>query len=396
MSSAAFETVVIGWQVGVPSGWGTYGLNLAVQLSEKGIGVGLPFLAQTLNVTSGQNALLAEALKAHSKYAGLSVTEQHVPSAFLRALGDGLDFPPFLDDWSGRPDIGVVFFESAQVPAENLRRAQTLDAVITGSTWNAEVLQAAGLSNVFNCPQGIDPLLFKPGPRSETYGDRFTIFSGGKLEYRKGQDLVVAAFKQFHARHPEALLVTAWHNPWPEAAESLSSSPHVVSVPGVDAAGQLDVTAWLKAEGVPDGAFVDLGALVNGDTPSLLWDMDLAVFPNRCEGGTNLVAMEAMACGVPCIVSRNTGHLDLFGTDSAQGETCLGIDLQIPLGEVMNRPDLAGWGESSIEELVQKMELAFSDRDRAQNIAACGAAYIAGWSWSAQVDRLIEVVEQVS
>lgn len=396
MPSAAFEPVIIGWQVGVPSGWGTYGLNLAVQLSEKGIDVGLPFLAQTLNVTSDQNALLAYALKSHGKYAGLTAAERQAPSAFLRALGDGLDFPPFLDGWSGKPDIGVVFFESAQVPPENLHRAQALDAVITGSTWNADVLHAAGLTNVFNCPQGIDPQLFKPGPRSEKYGDRFTIFSGGKLEYRKGQDLVVAAFKQFHARHPEALLVTAWHNPWPEAAQSLSSSPHVASVPGVDARGQLDVTAWLRAEGVAEEAFVDLGGLVNGDTPSLLWDMDVAIFPNRCEGGTNLVAMEAMACGVPCIVSRNTGHLDLFGADPAQGETCLGIDLQIPLGEVMNRPDLAGWGESSIEELVQKMELVFSDKDRARNIGANGAAFMADWSWSAQVDRLIEVIKQVS
>lgn len=46
-------SLVIGWQVGVPSGWGTYGLNLALQLTDKGVEVGLPFLAQTLNVTEG-------------------------------------------------------------------------------------------------------------------------------------------------------------------------------------------------------------------------------------------------------------------------------------------------------------------------------------------------------
>lgn len=396
MPSVAIDPVVVGWQVGVPSGWGTYGLNLAVQLSAKGVEVGLPFLAQTLNVTAEQNELLSQALNDHRRYAGLVGSERHVPSAFLRALGDGLDFPPFLDDWAGAPDIGVVFFESAQVPPANVSRAKTLDAVIAGSTWNTEVLQAAGLTNVFNCPQGIDPALFKPGPRSGKYGDRFAIFSGGKLEYRKGQDLVVAAFKQFHKRHPEALLVTAWHNPWPEAAQSISASPHVETVPGVDLAGQLDVSSWLLAEGLPQDAFVDLGALVNGDTPALLWDMDLAVFPNRCEGGTNLVAMEAMACGVPCVISRNTGHLDLFQADPEDGDSCFGIDLQIPLGEVMGRPDLAGWGESSIEELVQKMELAFSDQAGAQKVGAAGAKFMANWSWSSQVDRLLEVISQVS
>lgn len=393
MSETVSAPIVIGWQVGVPSGWGTYGLNLAVQLCTKGIDVGLPFLAQTLNVTSEQNALLKPALGAHRDYQALSNEEtgRQLSSTFLRALGDGLDFPPFLDPWSGQPDVGVVFFESAAIPPENVTRAAGLDAIIAGSSWNAEVLESAGLTNVFNCPQGIDPTLFYPGQKTNRFGDRFTVFSGGKLEYRKGQDLVVAAFKRFHERHPEALLVTAWHNPWPEAAQSLSVSPHVETVPGTDAAGNLDVAAWLQAEGLTADSFVDLGRLANGETPSVLWEMDVALFPNRCEGGTNLVAMEAMACGVPCIVSRNTGHLDLFGDN-----TCFGIDLQIPLGEVTGRKDLEGWGESSIEELVQKMEIAFTDSEQSRTVAANGSRFMAEWSWSAQVDRLIEVIGKVS
>ncbi len=393
MSGAVAAPVMIGWQVGVPSGWGTYGLNLAVQLTQKGIEPALPFLAETLTLTAEQNTILAPVLDCHPEYAALArgCNDKTVESVFLRALGDGLDFPPFLDSWQGQPDVGVVFFESARVPPENLERARGLDAVITGSSWNAEILQAAGLTNVFNCPQGIDPALFHPSSKPGAYGDRFTVFSGGKLEYRKGQDLVVAAFKRFHQSHPDALLVTAWHNPWPQAAQSLASSPHVDQAPGVNAANTLDVSGWLLAEGLPHDSFVDLGPLANGQTPPVLWDMDLAVFPNRCEGGTNLVAMEAMACGVPCIVSRNTGHLDLFGED-----TCIGIDLQIPIGEVTGRPDLDGWGESSIEELVQKMETAYSQRDRAREIGANGAAFMAGWSWSAQVDRLIDVLKKVS
>ncbi|NKB43420.1 MAG: glycosyltransferase [Alphaproteobacteria bacterium] len=393
MNETVSAPIVIGWQVGVPSGWGTYGLNLAVQLSAKGIDVGLPFLAQTLNVTHEQNTVLKSALNSHEHYKALSGEGdgRQLSSTFLRALGDGLDFPPFLDPWLGRPDIGVVFFESANIPQENVIRAAELDAVIAGSSWNADVLKSAGLKNVFNCPQGIDPTLFYPGEKTSRFGDRFTVFSGGKLEYRKGQDLVIAAFKRFYAEHPEALLVTAWHNPWPEAAASLSASPHVETVPGSDAAGNLDVAAWLRTEGLPADSFVDLGLLANGETPSVLRDMDVALFPNRCEGGTNLVAMEAMACGVPSIVSRNTGHLDLFGDD-----TCIGIDLQIPLGEVTGRKDLEGWGESSIEELVQKLEIAFSDSERRKTVAANGARFMAEWSWSAQVDRLLEVVGKVS
>jgi len=33
------------------------------------------------------------------------------------------------------------------------------------------------------------------------------------------------------------------------------------------------------------------------------------------QGGTNLVAMEAFAAGIPSIISANTGHLDLIDDD---------------------------------------------------------------------------------
>lgn len=384
---------MIGWQVGVPSGWGTYGLNLTLQLIGKDVDVGLPFLAQTLNVTPDQDAKLQSALSNHDRFAQLPSQDggTRLNSPFLRALGDGLDFPPFLDAWSGRPDIGVVFFESARIPEENLSRAAALDAMITGSGWNAKVLRDAGLTNVFNCPQGVDPEIFRPGSKSGRFGDRFCVFSGGKLEYRKGQDLVVTAFKRFHANHPESVLVTAWQNPWPEAAQSLTASPHINQVPKINPEGQLGIVEWLMAEGLPDESIVDLGSLANAEMPPVLWDMDVAVFPNRCEGGTNLVAMEAMACGVPCLISRNTGHLDLIGDN-----TCYSLDLQIPLGEVTGRPDLQDWGESSIEELVQKMEQAYSDAGRTRQIGQNGAAFMEEWSWARQIDRLLEVIEEVS
>jgi hypothetical protein len=43
--------------------------------------------------------------------------------------------------------------------------------------------------------------------------------------------------------------------------------------------------------------------------PQILREIDVAVVPNRFEGGTNLVAMECMACGMPVILSANTGYL---------------------------------------------------------------------------------------
>lgn len=38
-----------------------------------------------------------------------------------------------------------------------------------------------------------------------------------------------------------------------------------------------------------------------------LAEADVALFPNRGEGGTNLMAMQAMASGVPTVLSANSG-----------------------------------------------------------------------------------------
>lgn len=384
------KQLALGWQVGVPSGWGTYGINLAVQLVRKGIEPIIPYSVLSPTLTEAQIATLAPAFEAFPHWSAVAQAGGDVPFPVLHALGDKLDWPESYAALKGQPDVGVVFFESATISAANLARASARFAlIITGSSWNADILRRHGFDRVADCPQGVDLELFHPGPRTGYFRDRFAVFSGGKLEYRKGQDLVLAAFKRFHARRPDALLVMAWHNPWPALAQNLSMSPHVTGAPGL-LDGKLDIVGWAQANGLPQGSFVDIGPLANVATPGLLREVDLAVFPNRCEGGTNLVAMECMACGVPVVLSRNTGHLDLIRDDN-----CYALDLQIPIGQVTGRADLEGWGESSIEELAAKMEEAYTNRAEARVRGAAGAAFMQDWDWSRQVDRMLQALDAV-
>lgn len=379
----------IGWQVGVPSGWGTYGTNLALELVRRGTMPALFFVADPLALTPAQADVLREPLMRHAHWReARRGGEVHTDFPILHALGDKLDFPPVLRPLYGTPDIGVVFFESATIPKENIAAAGRFALIVTGSTWNADVLKRHGFTTVRNCFQGVDLDEFTPGTRTGRFAGRFAIFSGGKLEYRKGQDLVVAAFKAFHARHPDALLVTAWHNPWPQAAQGLARSAHVAGPPPVATDGRLDVAGWLTMNGLSADSFVDLGPLANTATAPLLREVDVALLPSRCEGGTNLVAMEAMACGVPVILSRNTGHLDLLGEDN-----CYTLDFQIPMGEVMRRPDLEGWGESSIAEIVARLEDVYTDRAQAQRRGANGAAFMQNWSWPKRIGKLLEAID---
>lgn len=389
------ERIGIAWTVGVKSGWGTYGINLAVQCALKGVKPALLTVDPDPAVTAEQAAVLQPALAEFPRWDALwrqGTGKFDFP--LLHALGNNLDLPLAGAGFKGQPDIGVVFFENAVIPAASIAAAERFSLIITGSTWNTQVLHRLGFQRAIYCPQGVDLALFKPGARQGNFAGRFAIFSGGKLEYRKGQDLVVAAFKRFHESHPDALLVTAWHSPWPHIAETIALSPHVYGAPGIDNSGQLDVGGWLVANGIPQTAFLEVGALPNTVVPSLLQEVDLAIFPNRAEGGTNLVAMECMAMGVPVVLSRNTGHLDLIASTDAPAN-CYTLDMQIPMGEVTKRADLTDWGESSIDELVMKMEQAYTDRADAKARGAAGAAFMKGWDWSTQTDRFLAAVASV-
>lgn len=389
--SDSFSKVGIGWQIAVASGWGTYGTNLTLALARRGIEPALFLIASQLRVTQPQVEVLRPLVQKQKEwYSAAQSGDLVLDFPLLHPMADGFKFHNVLKGARGRPNVGIPFFESAEIPAENIEDAKQFDVIIAGSSWNAEILARHGLKvPVRTCLQGVDLELFTPGPKTGYFGDRFVVFSGGKLEYRKGQDLVVAAFKRFHAKYPQSLLVTAWHSPWPGIAAGLRDSPHVVATAGVKADGTLDVASWLLANGLPPTAFHDMGAIPNPAMPQVLREVDLAVFPNRCEGGTNLVAMEAMACGVPVALARNTGHLDLIRPDN-----CYSLDLQIPIGEIAKRPDMEGWGETSVDELAATMGRAYNDRAEAQRRGAAGAAFMQDWGWPAQVDRLLTAINE--
>src|SRR6185437_1556219 len=142
----------------------------------------------------------------------------------LNALGNHVMGAPRIGQNVVARNAGVIFFEDTALDAAAMERARSFDLMIAGSTWNAEVLKALGASNVRLVLQGVDPSLFHPAPRTGIFGDRFLVFTGGKLEYRKGQDIVVEAFRRFQSKHTDAMLVTAWHNHWPQTMAGIDAT----------------------------------------------------------------------------------------------------------------------------------------------------------------------------
>jgi glycosyltransferase involved in cell wall biosynthesis len=82
-----------------------------------------------------------------------------------------------------------------------------------------------------------------------------------------------------------------------------------------------------------------------------LRDVHVTVFPNRAESGTNLFATQALAAGVPSVLSDNTGHGDLLA---------LRMPLTWAVPSYRNARDPAGWGESRVDEVVAALTQVYT------------------------------------
>jgi glycosyltransferase involved in cell wall biosynthesis len=286
---------------------------------------------------------------------------------------------PGMQYLTGRLTTVKMVFEDTILP-DAVAACSRFPVIVTCSTWNEQVLRANGVNNVVTAFEGMDPSLFHPAPRWGGLSNRFTVFSAGKLEYRKAQDLVLLAFRAFAQRHPEAMLVTAWNSPFEGAALSLNRNPLIAPMT-VDDKGKVNFAAWAAANGIREDQFIDVGGIPNHFMARIYREMDVALLPNRCEGGTNMMAMECMACGVPMIISDNTGHRDLIATGAPHPLT-----RQVPVE--VSGTGTEGWGECDVEEIVEALEWAYNKREEAVRRGAAGAAAMANWTWARHAARL--------
>ena len=384
----------IGWHPGSHFGYGVLGLRLVIELLRSGLRQ--PVLLfdseiSKLQLNVFEKRLIQPALDQHHQFQ--IQIKKHSSSQFQA------DFPIFHAlspelttclnvNFKSPKNFGVIFAENTKLAPNALENARLQNKLVAGSTWCADHLKRSGVKNVHAWTQGVDTTVFCPGPRNNYFRDRFVIFSGGKLEFRKGQDLVLEAFRQFHLSHPDALLMTCWGNPWPETAHSIERSTILSEQPVWRNDSTLNLMRWIDRLGISKDAVYELPEIPNSSMGQIFREADVALFPNRCEAGTNLVAMEALATGIPTILSSNTGHLDLL-----KSVPCYRLEQQ-QFVEPLNQQDgVDGWGESSVDEILETLERIYRDREDARRRGQEAAHAMADWDWKKQVPRLIDLLE---
>jgi glycosyltransferase involved in cell wall biosynthesis len=98
--------------------------------------------------------------------------------------------------------------------------------------------------------------------------------------------------------------------------------------------------------------------------------------------------MECMACGVPTILSQNTGHLDLIEDDN-----CYPLIQQGALpGPEAGFGGVAGWGESDVEEALEQLERVYAHREEARARGQRGAATLSRLTWARTAAQMKDIV----
>jgi glycosyltransferase involved in cell wall biosynthesis len=383
------QKVLMRWQANSFFGWGLLGLNLfELWSADADIQplMGLPITPQDLTgIDPLRHAMIQPAIAASNQFLEQIRTGEadlrECSVVVMDSFGNGLGRDPRRGSHVGIRNIARCIFADSRIDDPGIIAGY--DNVLCASEWAARLLRAVTNQPVTMIHEGIDHSLFFPGPRSGVLDPEcFYVFCGGKVEFRKAHDLVILAFREFAARHDDAVLVAAWHSPWPQYSAGFQGN--LAAPLRLDSNGALDVRGWAVENGIKPHQFIDLPRMPNPVMPAVLREMDCALQVSRCEPCTNLPAKEAMACGVPVILANNTGTRDLIGTDN-----CVALTTQDPVtGEPGSGTD--GWGESRVEEIVEALEKLYTDTQMRKRIGARGAHWILehGRTWQSHAAKL--------
>ena len=369
--------------VGVAHGWGVCGKNIALQLSHL---TQVKLLTPPFTATS-----VGSALDHHALQQLLPTPEESRRLSASRTLDAPLlqlankQLQPMTPNLRGSYTLGYCFFEDTDLFPAHLENAKHFDRLSTGSIWCTQILERHGLKNVATVLQGVDPTIFFPTDRPrEFFADRFIVFSGGKFEFRKGHDLVLRAFKALQDRHKDVLLLVSWYNPWDFSFRTMSQSPHIKFNPTSNNFIQI-----LTDNGIDPQRVILTSPQPQPVMAHIYRSADVGLFPNRAEGGTNLVLMEFMACGKPVIATNTTGHADIINNTNA-----LVIDSRGEVTSSSDQESTATWPDPDLDQTIAHLEWSYQNRAALAPLAQSAAATLEPLTWRRTAEQFFSLFPQ--
>ena len=275
----------------------------------------------------------------------------------------------------GSRRIAFIAWETTLMPPNKVELLRSMDGVWTPSSWGRQLLINNGLDSdkVGVVPEGVDVERFKPAATRAKQSRPFRFLYVGKWEQRKATDDLVKAFcAEFHRDEPVELVLHAW-NPY---------------VNGFDLDERIR-----RIEGTSTASIVASYPLPDDEMVRLYNSCDAFVLPTRAEAW-GLPITEAMACGLPVIVTEYSAPLDYLDRDCAY---LIEIEKMIAVNDPFFLPPKAfgEWAQPDISSLRSLMRHVFENPDEAKAKGIRARERVCEhWTWDHAVVKARRLLSQ--
>lgn len=205
------------------------------------------------------------------------------------------------------------------------------------------------IENLKYIPCGVELSQFKPVKKREPLNGpgTKTIVYIGRLEKRKGVNLLVTAFAELVKKMPEAHLIVAGRGLWDKKLRQ-----------------------YVEENEVQNVSF--LGYVTDEEKRRLLANADLACFPSPYGEGFGIVLLEAMAMGTPLLAGNNLGYTNVMkgrgriGLVDPQATADFANRLAVFLTDGEQRKLMSSWALNEVKQydypkVVDQYEAAFKE-----------------------------------
>lgn len=273
-----------------------------------------------------------------------------------------LNIPPGIQQSKGGLKVLYTMLEGDEVPNSWYPYLNQADHILVPSNFVSTTFAKAGFKTHV-IPLGYDPEIFsqKEYPKY----DKFTFLHYEAFQDRKGwEDLYDAwMLSGLAEREFECQLIL-----------KTIRSPRKI----------LD-TMEKKLLAELSNVEIICGKLPHDSFPALIGSSHVFVFPSRGEG-FGLPPLEAMACGVPLIVSAGHSHLDFYDEDYMWGVSC---EKKIP-ARYSDWEDQGNFVRCNVDDLARKLLYVYEHYEEAKEKAASAVEYISKYSYDKSSKKLAD------
>lgn len=278
----------------------------------------------------------------------------------VQDIGLCLHIPPAIQHMKSRVKVLYTMIEGDEVPDSWKKYLDMADKIIVPTHWVQEVFKKAGYeTHVINL--GYDESVFKPVER--TQGSKFRFLHYEAFQDRKGWQELLDAWHGLH-QYDDVELVLKTILPYPQIPEDVRQFQNVKVISGE----------------LPHHCIFDI-----------LGSVDCFVFPSRGEG-FSLPPLEAMATGLPVVLTKGHSHTEYFDEEYMYG---VDADIKIP-ARYSNWEDQGNFVRCSSTSLENVLAHVYMNQEEARDKGKKASSYVKKFTYENTGKNLAEYLCQLA